>query len=120
MKDDDGKSFDFSHTFKYIYIYNLHTRFVVSWLGRYSYLNNEQIQISAVLHMNAAYGSSGSFGSRVGSKCDGHNTYTGRRRKLRSKPRTIHAPVNKCELKFSYSRSHFNRLPQVVSKGLIN
>ena len=70
--------------------------------------------------INAAFGSSGLFVSRFRSKFIGHKIYTGRRRKLRSKPRTIHAPVNKCELKFSYSRSHFNRLPQVVSKGLIN
>ena len=32
--------------------------------------------------MNDAYGSSGSFGSKVRSKYIGHNTYTGRRSKL--------------------------------------
>ena len=50
------------HIKTYIYIYNDHTRFMVSWWGRYSYLNNDQIQTRDVVLMNSAYGSSGSFG----------------------------------------------------------
>ena len=34
---------------------------MVSWWGRYSYLNNEQIQISGILIMNAEFGLSVSF-----------------------------------------------------------
>ena len=59
---------------------------MVSLWIRYSYLNNEQIQISDVELMNAAYGSSGSFGSKVRWNSIGHNTYTGRRSNLSSKP----------------------------------
>ena len=33
-------------------IYNYHTRFMVSWWGRDSYLNNELIQISGFVLMN--------------------------------------------------------------------
>ena len=35
---------------------------MVSWWGRYYYLNNRIIKIIDVVLMNAAYGSSGSFG----------------------------------------------------------
>ena len=51
--------------------------------------------------MNYAFGSSGSFGSRVRSKFVVNNTYTGRRRNYHSKPTQIHGPVNKSELNFS-------------------
>ena len=37
-----------------------------SWWGRYLYFNNENIQTRDFVIMNAAYVSSGSFGSRVG------------------------------------------------------
>ena len=70
--------------------------------------------------MISAYGSSGSFGSRVRSKYIGHNTHIGRRSHLRSKPTPIHGPVHKSDLNYSYSRSHFSRLPQLVSKRIIN
>ena len=63
---------------------------MVSWWVRYSYFNNEQIQISGVVLMNYAYGSSGSFGSRVRSKYIRHYPYTGRRSNFRSKPTPIH------------------------------
>ena len=46
---------------------------MVSWWGTDSYFNNEQIQIGDTELMNAAYGSSGSFGSRVRSKSFGNN-----------------------------------------------
>ena len=49
---------------------------MVSWWGTDSYFNNEQIQIGDIEIMTAAYGSSGSFGSRLSSKKIGHNTYT--------------------------------------------
>ena len=32
----------------------------------------------------------------------------------------MHGPVHKSELNFSYSRKHFNQLPQEFCKGLIN
>ena len=43
--------------------------------------------------MNAAYGSPGSFGSRVRYKSIGNNTYTVRRINLLSKPTTINGQV---------------------------
>ena len=66
--------------------------------------------------MSSAYGLSGSFKSRTRSKSIGHNTYTGRRNNFRSKPTPIHGPVHKSDLNYSYSRSHFSRLPQAVAK----
>ena len=68
---------------------------MVSWWGRYSYFNNEQIQISDAVLMNDTYDSSGQFGPRVRRKFMGHNIYTGRRRNSSSKPTPIHGPVNK-------------------------
>ena len=50
---------------------------VICW-GTCSYFRNEQIQIGDIEIMTAAYGSSGSFGSRVRSKYIGHTTYTGK------------------------------------------
>ena len=79
-------------------IYNYHAIFMIYWWGRDSYFNNKQIQIKYVVLMNSAYGSSGSFGSRVGSKYIVHNTYTGKRINLRSKPTPIHGPVHKSYL----------------------
>ena len=69
--------------------------------------------------MTSAYGSSGLFVSRVSSKSIGHNIYTGRIINFRSKPTPIHGPVQKSYLNYSYSRSHFSRLPQAVAKNLI-
>ena len=77
-------------------------------------------QIGDIEVMISAYGSSGSFGSRVRSKYIGHNTYTGRRSNLRSKPTPIHGPVQKSDLNYSYARSHFSRLPQAVARKLIH
>ena len=71
-----------------------------SWWVRYSYLNNEPIQISDVVLNNTAYCSSGSFGSIFMSKYIGNNTYIGRRINSRSKPTPIHEPVIKSELIF--------------------
>ena len=93
---------------------------MVSWWERYSYLNNEQIKTSSIVIIDDAYDSLSSFGSRVGSKYIGYNTYTSKRIIFRSKPAPIHGPVNKSELTFSYSRIHFCPLPRVFSKGLIN
>ena len=45
--------------------------------------------------MTDAYGSSGSFGSRVRSKYILNNIYTGIIRKPLSKPTPIHGPVHK-------------------------
>ena len=70
--------------------------------------------------MISACVSSGSFGSRVRSKSIGNNTYTVRRTSLSSKPTPIYGPVHEYYLNYSYSRSHFSRLPQAVSKKLIN
>ena len=69
--------------------------------------------------MNAAYGFSGSFWSRVRKKSIVHNTYTGIISNFRSKSTPIHGTVYKYYLKFSYSRSNFSWLPQAVSKGII-
>ena len=101
-------------------IYNSHTIFMVSWWRRYAYFNNELIIISNVVLTNATYGSSGFFGSILGSKCIGKDISTGRRSNLCSKATPIHGPVNTFELKFSYSRSLFCWSPQAVSKLLIN
>ena len=64
-------------TFIKIYIY-YSNRFVVSWRETDSYFNNEPIQIGDIEIITSAYGSSGSFVSRVRSKYIGHNKYTGR------------------------------------------
>ena len=52
---------------------------MVSWQVTDSCFNNEQIRIGDIELTNASDVSSGSFGSRVRSKCIGHNTYAGRR-----------------------------------------
>ena len=85
---------------------------MVSWWVRYSYSNNELIQTRYVIIINDAYGSSGSFGSRVRSKYIGHNTYTGIRSNLCSKPTPIHVTFHKSGLKFSYLITHFSSLLQ--------
>ena len=69
--------------------------------------------------MTSAYGSFESFGSRVSSKSIIHNTYTGRRIKIRSKATPIHGPVHKSYLNYLYSRSYFSRLPKADAKKLI-
>ena len=69
--------------------------------------------------MTSAYASSASFGYIVRFKYIGHNTYTSRRSSFCSKPTPIHGTVHKSDLNYSYSRSHFSRLPQAVSKKLI-
>ena len=69
--------------------------------------------------MAAAYGSSGSFESIVRSKYIVHNTYTVRRSNFRSKSTPIYGPVQNSDLNYSYSRSHFSRLPQAVDKKII-
>ena len=84
-----------------------------------SYFNNEPIQIGDVEIMTATYGSSGSFLSVLRSKYIGHNTYTGRRSHIYSKPILIHRLVHKYYLNYSYSRSHFSWLPQAVAKRRI-
>ena len=66
--------------------------------------------------MTSAYSSSGSFRSRVSSKSDENNIYTGRKSNFSSKPTPIHGPVHKSDLNYSYSRSHLSKLPQAVSK----
>ena len=70
---------------------------MVSYWRSDSYSNEELIQISDVEITNAEFCSSGSFGSRVRSKCIGHNIYTGRSINLRSKPKPtpIHVPYHK-------------------------
>ena len=51
--------------------------------------------MSDIESMNSVFGSSGSFGSRFRSKCIGNNTYTFKRRKLRSKTTPIYEPFHK-------------------------
>ena len=93
---------------------------MVSWWGIDLYFNTEQIKIGDIEIIISEYGPSGSFGSRVRLKYIGHNTYTGRRSHFNSKPTPIYGPVNKSDLNFSYSRSHFGRLQKSFSKELIN
>ena len=73
---------------------------MVSWWVIDLYFNNEQIQTRDVVIMNSEYGSSGSFGSIVGSKYILHNTYTDIISSVCSKPTPINISVNKYELKF--------------------
>ena len=73
-----------------------------------------------MLYLWMLHGSSVSFGSRISSKCIGHNKFIGRRSNLSSKPTPIYWPVNKSEFYFSYSQSHFIWSPQTFSKGIIN
>ena len=87
--------------------------------GRCLSFNNEQIHISDVVLNNAAYGSSGLFGSGLGFKYIGHNTCIGKRSNFHSKITPIHGPVHKYDLNRSYSRSHLSRFPQAVAKKLI-
>ena len=91
---------------------------MVSWWGTDSYLNNEPIQIGDIKIMNYANSSSVLFFSRVRSKYIWHNAYLGRRSNLPSQPAPIHGPLQKSYLNYSYSRSHFSRLPQAVAKNL--
>ena len=68
--------------------------------------------------MNAAYGSSGYFVSRVRSKSIVNTTYACRRSNFPSKTTPINGPVHKSNLNYSSFRSHFSRLPQAVAKRL--
>ena len=95
-------------------IYNESNIFMVSWWWKYSYFNGQRIQIGNIKIITSAYVSSLSFGSIERSKYIGHNIYTGRRSNFHSKPTPIHGPVHKSDLNYSYSRSHFSRLPQAV------
>ena len=92
---------------------------MVSWWGIDPYLNIKQIQIGDIEIIISTYGSSGLFGYRLSSKSIGHNTYTGRRIILHSKPTPIHGKVHKCDFNYSYSIIHFSRLPQAVAKKII-
>ena len=92
---------------------------MVSWWVTDTYFNDELIQIGDIEIITAAYGSAGSFVSMVRSKYIKHNTYTYIRSNFRSKPTPIHVPVHKYDLNYSYSRSHFVKLPQEVSKKII-
>ena len=69
--------------------------------------------------MTSAYGSSGLFGSRIRSKSIGNNIYIDRRSNFRSKTTSIHGPVHKSDFNYSYSRSHFSRLPKELANKLI-
>ena len=57
IEDDEGNTNEFSYTDHGIY--DDHSRCMVSWWGRASYLNSEQIQMSDIEIMNSAFGSSG-------------------------------------------------------------
>ena len=75
---------------------------MLSWWGTYSYFNDEQIKIGDIELMNAEYGSSWSFVSRVRSINIGNNTYTFKRSNFHSKPTPVHGPVHKSDLHVSY------------------
>ena len=92
---------------------------MVSGWGIDSYFNIERIQIRDIEIMISAYGSSGLFGSIVRFKYIGNYTYTVRRSNFRSKLTPIHWLVHKSGLNYSYSRSHFSRIPQAVSRKII-
>ena len=89
---------------------------MVSWWVLDSYWNTKKIQIGDIVMIISAYGLSGSFVSRLGSKSIGHSTYIGRRTNLRLKKTPIHGTVHKYDLNHSYSRSHVSRLSQAVAK----
>ena len=101
-------------------LYNDPNILMISLWGTYSYFNNEIMKIGDFDLMNAAYGSSVSFGSIVRLKSIENNTCTVRRSNLRSKPTPIHGQVHTYDLNYSFSRSHFSLLPQAFSKYLIN
>ena len=65
-EDEDGNCFEFSYSERKSY--NYLNRFMVSWWGKYSCFNNEQIQIGDIKIMTTAYSSPGSFVSRARSK----------------------------------------------------
>ena len=69
--------------------------------------------------MNATYGSSRSFRSRLRSEYIGYNTYAGRRSHSCSNPTPIHGPVKKYDLNHSYLRSYLSWLPKSVAKTLL-
>ena len=85
-----------------------------------SYFNTEHTRIGDIEIMIYAYGLSVSFGSIVRSKYIGYNAYKGRRINYHSKPTPIHGTFHKPDLNYLYSRSHVSRLPQVVTKQLID
>ena len=93
---------------------------MVSWLVTYSYSNNEQIRVSDVDLMNAIYGSSGLFWSLVRSNKNIYNIYTAINSILSSEPTSIHGPVRKFDLNYSFSRIHFSRIPQEADNFLTN
>ena len=69
-------------------------------MKKLKHFDDQLIQTRDAVLINSSYGSSGLFGSRVGSMFIGHNTYTQRRSHFHSKPTPIHGPVNKSELIF--------------------
>ena len=83
--------------------------FIVYWWWTDLYFNYEKNQIGDIEIMTSEYGSSGSFGSRVRSKSIDHNIYTDRRSNFLSKPTPIHVLVQKTDLDYFYSRSHFSK-----------
>ena len=115
IEDEDRNRFELFYSEKSIY--NDMNRFLVSWWGTDSYFNNELIQISDIWIMTAEYFSSGSYVSIVRTKFIEHNTYTGRRSHFHSKPIPICGPVQKSDLNYSYSISHFSQLPPAVAKS---
>ena len=74
---------------------NYHSIFMVYCSGRYLYFNNEPIQTRDVLFINATYGSSRLFGSRISSTFIKHKTHIGRRSNFCSKPTPKHGLVHK-------------------------
>ena len=74
---------------------------MISWWVIDSYFNIEQIQIRDIEIMISAYGSSGSFKSRVRSKYIEHNNYIGIISSFCSKTTPIHGPVHKHDLNCS-------------------
>ena len=114
-EDDDRNIFELFYYKNSIY--NDSNKFMVSWWVIYSYFNIEQIQIGDIEIMISAYGSPGSFGSRVRSKSIVNNTYTGRRSNFHSKPTTFHEPFHKYDFNCPHSRSNFSRLPHLFAKN---
>ena len=74
---------------------------MVSWQGTDSCFNNDEMKIGDIEMITSAYFPSKQFGSRVGSKYIGHDTYTGRRSNLQLKPTAIYGPVQKYYLNYS-------------------
>ena len=81
IEDKEGNTIELYNTENSIY--DKPIQFMVSFWVRGSYFNNQQIQIGNIEIMSDSFSFPGYFGSKVGSKCNGHKIYTGKSAKSR-------------------------------------